>query len=133
MVIPSQCEHWRGNPPDNRNIFDSESAGFLKILGDRQEVNCPQGKRDHPGVHQPAGWFAMTVFFDTLKRRIRGAYTLYVLISGEVVFPTDQVIVFPKDPALFRGDESVSAAAFAPDFSLLDMLQNSRQFRSFSG
>ena len=28
-------------------------------------VNCPKGKRDHPGVHQPAGWFAMTVVFLT--------------------------------------------------------------------
>ena len=63
VVIPSQCAHWRGNPPDDRNIFDSENIGFPKILGDRQEVNCPEGKRDHPGVHQPAGWFAMTVVF----------------------------------------------------------------------
>ena len=63
VVIPSQCAHWRGNPPDDRNIFDSKNIGFPKILGDRQEVNCPQGKRDHPGVHQPAGWFAMTVVF----------------------------------------------------------------------
>ena len=23
--------------------------------GDRQEVNCPQGKRDHPGVHHLSG------------------------------------------------------------------------------
>ena len=29
--------------------------------GDRQEVNCPQGKRDHPGVHQSEDWFAMTI------------------------------------------------------------------------
>ena len=30
------------------------------IAGDRQEVNCPKGKRNHPGVHQSADWFAMT-------------------------------------------------------------------------
>ena len=54
-----------GIPPDDRNIIDSENIGFPKILGDRQEVNCPEGKRDHPGVHQPAGWFAMTVVFLT--------------------------------------------------------------------
>ena len=63
VVIPSQCAHWRGNLPNIRNIFDSENIGFPRIWGDRQEVNCPEGKRDHPGVHQPAGWFAMTVVF----------------------------------------------------------------------
>ena len=39
--------------------------------GDRQKVNCPKGKRDHPGVHQSADWFAMTVFFDKLKGLLR--------------------------------------------------------------
>ena len=33
MVIPSQCAHWRGNPPNKRNIFDSKNTGSLKILG----------------------------------------------------------------------------------------------------
>ena len=33
VVIPSQCAHWRGNPPDDRNIFDSENIGFPKIWG----------------------------------------------------------------------------------------------------
>ena len=33
VVIPSQCAHWRGNPPDKRNIFDSENIGFPKIWG----------------------------------------------------------------------------------------------------
>ena len=38
------------------------SLGFrLDIcMGDCQEVNCPKGKRSHPGVHQSADWFAMT-------------------------------------------------------------------------
>ena len=44
-----------GDPPDDRNIFDSENIGFPKIWGDRQEVNCPEGKRDHPGVHHLSG------------------------------------------------------------------------------
>ena len=35
VVIPSQCAHWRGNLPDDRNIFDSENIGFPKIWGDR--------------------------------------------------------------------------------------------------
>ena len=33
------------------------------IPGDRQKVNCPKGKRDHPGVHQSDDWFAMTLDF----------------------------------------------------------------------
>ena len=63
VVIPISSAHWRGNLPDDRNIFDSENPVFPIEPGDRQEVNCPEGKRDHPGVHQPAGWFAMTVVF----------------------------------------------------------------------
>ena len=35
VVIPISSAHWRGNPPDDRNIFDSENIGFPKILGDR--------------------------------------------------------------------------------------------------
>ena len=34
--------------------------------GDSQEVNCPKGKRSHPGVRQCAHWLGMTWFFDTL-------------------------------------------------------------------
>jgi len=33
VVIPSQCAHWRGNPPVIRNIFNSENADFPKIRG----------------------------------------------------------------------------------------------------
>ena len=33
VVIPSQCAHWRGNPLDDRNIFDLENIGFPKIWG----------------------------------------------------------------------------------------------------
>ena len=33
VVIPSQCSHWRGNPPVIRNIFNSENADFPKIQG----------------------------------------------------------------------------------------------------
>jgi len=33
VVIPSQCSHWRGNLPDNRNIFDSGNIGFPKFWG----------------------------------------------------------------------------------------------------
>jgi len=66
-VIPISSSHWRGNLPDDRNIFDSENPVFPIEPGDRQEVNCPKGKRDHPGVHQSADWFAMTGSFLTVS------------------------------------------------------------------
>ena len=31
-----------------------------ETLGDCQKVNCPKGKRNHPGVRQCAHWLAMT-------------------------------------------------------------------------
>jgi len=33
VVIPSQCSHWRGNPPKIRNIFDSGNVVLPKIWG----------------------------------------------------------------------------------------------------
>ena len=36
---------------------------YLLYFGDRQKVNCPKGKRGHPGVHQSEDWFAMTCVF----------------------------------------------------------------------
>ncbi len=57
-VIPSQCAHWRGNPPVRRECNENHS----EKLGDCQKVNCLKGKRGHPGVYQAAAWFAMTGF-----------------------------------------------------------------------
>ena len=36
---------------------------YLLYFGDHQKVNCPKGKRGHPGVHQSEDWFAMTCVF----------------------------------------------------------------------
>ena len=46
VVIPSQCAHWRGNPPVKRNIFNSDNLDFPKIRGDRHTTK--------------ADWFATT-------------------------------------------------------------------------
>ena len=43
--------------------FHLEIQDFLLSSGDRQKVNCPKGKRGHPGVHQSEDWFAMTCVF----------------------------------------------------------------------
>jgi len=76
-VIANQCAHWCGDPLTFRktvNLLSGKASGKRQIResrqlrrrishekpGDRQEVNCPKGKRYHPGVRQSEDWLAMT-------------------------------------------------------------------------
>ena len=52
----------------------AQASRWLAEDADRQEVNCPKGKRGHPGVHQCALLIAMTVVIDHPQQMIRKNY-----------------------------------------------------------
>ncbi len=84
-------------------------------------MNCPKGKRSHPGVHQPAGWFAMTGDMESETLNKQELMDLVAEILRSEMPPVKAADYRPTVPKPEKQDAGYGPGDFVQDVTDVDL------------